>query len=77
MFRYSLSVLIVYGRCTVTFGSSVYAPLAEHKDLHSATQCICVAHMILTISTGCLPKHHLPVDFSSLLSVRNELIFCV
>jgi len=70
MFRYSLSVLVVCGRRTVTFVTSVYAPLAEHKDLHSATQCICVAHMNLTINTDCLPKHHIPIDFSSLLCVR-------
>jgi hypothetical protein len=79
----SINVQVLYEcthrlrRRTVTFGSSVYAPLAEHKDLHSATECICVAHIILTINTDCLPKHHLRIDFSSLLFVRKELIFCM
>jgi hypothetical protein len=65
VFRYSLSVLIVYGRRTVTFVSSVYASLAEHKDLHSATHCICVAHIILTKNSDCLPKRHLPIDLAA------------
>jgi hypothetical protein len=77
MFRYSLRVLIVSGRCTVTFDSPVYAPLVEHKDLYPATQCTFVAHMILTINADSLPKHNLPTDFSSLLSVKMELIFCI